>query len=187
MMEQFKVRSWCCNGDQTEFEMKYDCPFILRQDEHRKYRADDRAFFYYNPAFSSLIAGYILNVMLFTGVYDKTKWEELPEAQMNFWMPLINYDIDSWQGIPIFEGDYIRVLSQQLPKKTELQHLYHKEVVWNPKTCGFNITMSQPNHQGFKVLGNKYEGMIYEQESTISDEAWNKAGRLARQAFQKGE
>jgi len=157
-MENFKVRAWCSDAVQEVFEMKYDCPFMLRKI---KTTLDDRVFFQYRPSSTALISGIILDVMLFTGVYDRTAWRELPKEQKDFWKAY-GFVPRGWMGIPIFAGDYIRVLSQQLPKKTELQELYHKGVEWNQKTCGFNITMSQPNHQGFKVLGNKYEGMIYE-------------------------
>jgi hypothetical protein len=159
-LENFRVRAWCCDYKQTEYEMKYDTPFTLKLQVHA-FR--DTTFYYYHPSLHSILGGKILDVMLFTGQYDNTAWNELSVDNQNFWTEFgLGAYPKFWKGIPIFEADMIHLASQQIPKDPERRKWYIKTVEWNEDTCGFNIRPVKPNSKGYRVLGNKYQGLIYE-------------------------
>lgn len=154
--ENLRVRAWCSDNKELH-QMRYDAPFKLTTHVHPWEN------FSYIDTVGTYYPSWIVDIMLFTGVYDQTKWRDLSIEMRNFWKEFGNGIFPfAWRGIPVFEGDRIIIMSMTLPKDPEKREKYIKTVEWNEKTCGFNITMAQPNGKGIRVIGNKYEGDIYE-------------------------
>lgn len=59
-------------------------------------------------------------------------------------------------GQGIYQGDKVRLLSQNIQETKQLQ-LYNKVVEWNNKTCGWNIRPIRKNHKGYLIIGNIHE------------------------------
>lgn len=101
-------------------------------------------------------------LMQFTGVYDRTKFEDLTTREQEDW--LRNNKQEDWKGKRIFESDIVIGISYKevYTKKTCCSII--SEVKWNDYNCGWYIKTNlpkgyrtYPNLRSCKVIGNIYE------------------------------
>ena len=115
----------------------------------------------------------------YTGLHDKTKWEELTKAEKESFLSGWNYKkgrkkVEDWEGKRIWENDILR--GYQYPYRSDGNDNYFAEVTWfencpafgiytfkNPKSnvCGISEGntefMENWNSEDWEVIGNIFD------------------------------
>ena len=116
----------------------------------------------------------------YTGLHDKTKWEELTKAEKESFLSGWNYKkgrknkVEDWEGKKIWENDILR--GYQYPYRSDGNDNYFAEVTWfencpafgiytfkNPKSnvCGISEGntefMGNWNSEDWEVIGNIFD------------------------------
>lgn len=116
----------------------------------------------------------------YTGLHDKTKWEELTKAEKESFLSGWNYKkgrknkVEDWEGKKIWENDILR--GYQYPYRSDGNDNYFAEVTWfencpafgiytfkNPKSnvCGISEGntefMENWNSEDWEVIGNIFD------------------------------
>lgn len=65
----------------------------------------------------------------YTGLTDRTSWDELSVAEQRFWAR--RHSIEEWTGRPIFEGDIVEGMAYST--------LWRGVIVWIDEIAGFGV------------------------------------------------
>jgi hypothetical protein len=99
----------------------------------------------------------------FTGLYDATKWEDLPEEERNRWT--IDGNMPSaWEGREIYEGDIIKATH---PNHTEI---FIGDVFWDCDWAAFCLSVSNceirvSDFDEYRVIGNIHDNKLEDYEN----------------------
>ncbi|PPA84988.1 hypothetical protein C4A75_09430 [Brevibacillus laterosporus] len=103
----------------------------------------------------SFTNGNLKSVIQYTGLHDKTKWEDLTEQEQHEWLQKGKAQED-WKGKEIYEGDIVRISDHPFHGSWTVNGNY--EVGYNEQMelcCGSWLLFREKHYA--EVIGNIYE------------------------------
>jgi hypothetical protein len=96
-------------------------------------------------------------LMQFTGLHDKTKWEELSKKEQEDWVAG-GETRETWKGREIWEGDIIQYSCKTIPDKISFEVIFNNgEFCQTRKTDNRYYPDIWYDWEEVEVIGNPYE------------------------------